>query len=272
MAREGNQGYLLARDALAYANTLFTLARYLSGNETDAEDLVQETYARALHAADRFTPGTNLKAWLFRILRNTFLSQARRRRSSPIVGGLDTVQPIHADAAADNWLRDDVELDRLRKVVADEIEQALLRLSEEAHGDPARSGGAHRGGGGRGAGVPGGHGEVSPFASARHPPAPAPGLRAMTAQFACADIRLRLLDYQRGTLVADEHDAVRAHLDACSACAHEDMAEATLSHVLERRLPEHPAPIALKRRLGAWWATASEPTPPAGRRRWVGRG
>ena len=53
-------------------------------------------------------------------------------------------------------------------------------------------------------GVPGGHGEVSPFASARHPPAPAPGLRAMTAQFACADIRLRLLDYQRGTLVADE--------------------------------------------------------------------
>jgi RNA polymerase sigma-70 factor (ECF subfamily) len=132
MAREGNQGYLLARDALAYADTLFTLARYLSGNETDAEDLVQETYARALHAADRFTPGTNLKAWLFRILRNTFLSQARRRRSSPIVGGLDTVQPIHADAAADNWLRDDVELDRLRKVVADEIEQALLRLSEEA--------------------------------------------------------------------------------------------------------------------------------------------
>jgi RNA polymerase sigma-70 factor, ECF subfamily len=98
----------------------------------DAADLVQETYARALHAADRFTPGTNLKAWLFRILRNTFLSQARRRRSSPIVGGLDTVQPIHADAAADNWLRDDVELDRLRKVVADEIEQALLRLSEEA--------------------------------------------------------------------------------------------------------------------------------------------
>jgi anti-sigma factor RsiW len=94
----------------------------------------------------------------------------------------------------------------------------------------------------------------------------------MTAQFACADIRLRLLDYQRGTLVADEHDAVRAHLDACSACAHEDVAEATLSHVLERRLPQHPAPIALKRRLGAWWATASEPTLPAGRRRRVGAG
>ena len=110
----GEPGYLLAQDALAYADTLFTLARYLSGNETDAEDLVQETYARALHAADRFRlaqtsrPSSSASSC-------TFLSQARRRRSSPIVGGLDTVQPIHADAAADNWLRDDVELDRLRK-------------------------------------------------------------------------------------------------------------------------------------------------------------
>jgi RNA polymerase sigma-70 factor, ECF subfamily len=132
MAREGHPGSPLGQDALAYADTLFNLARYLSGNETDAEDLVQETYARALRAADQFTPGTNLKAWLFRILRNTFLSQARRRRASPIVGGLDTVHPVHADTADDNWLRDDVELDRLRKVVADDIEQALRRLSEEA--------------------------------------------------------------------------------------------------------------------------------------------
>ena len=132
MAREGNRRVPLGQDALAYADTLFNLARYLSGNETDAEDLVQETYARALRAADQFTPGTNLKAWLFRILRNTFLSHARRRRTSPIVGGLDTVQPVHADAADDNWLRDDIELDRLRKVVADDIEQALGRLSEEA--------------------------------------------------------------------------------------------------------------------------------------------
>ena len=232
-----------ASDALAYADTLFNLARYLSGNETDAEDLVQETYARALRAADQFTPGTNLKAWLFRILRNTFISQARRRRTSPIVGGLDTVQPIHADAAADNWLRDDVELDRLRKVVADEIEQALLRLSEEARtvilldlegltevevaevlGCPVGT-------------------VKSRLSRARA------ALRrllqdygAMTAQLGCADVRLRLLDYQRGALAAAEHEAVRAHLDACSDCTHEDAAEAALSHVLERRLPQHPRP------------------------------
>jgi RNA polymerase sigma-70 factor (ECF subfamily) len=121
----------LGREALAYADTLHTLARYLTGNATDAEDLVQETYARALRAAGQFTPGTNLKAWLFRILRNTFISTYRRGRNDPLVGGLDTVDP-RIEARDERWLRDDVELDRLRSVVAEEIEEALMRLSEDA--------------------------------------------------------------------------------------------------------------------------------------------
>jgi RNA polymerase sigma-70 factor (ECF subfamily) len=123
----------LGRDALAYADALYNLARYLTGNEADAEDLVQETYTRALAGAAGFTRGTNLKAWLFRILRNTFISGYRRRRNDPVAGGLDTVTPSLADqAATDDWLRGDVELDRLRKVVADEIGNALMTLSEDA--------------------------------------------------------------------------------------------------------------------------------------------
>jgi len=122
----------LGREALAYVDTLHNLARYLTGNYTDAEDLVQETYARALAAAGQFTPGTNLKAWLFRILRNTFISQYRRQRNNPTIGGLDTVDPGGLGPAEEQWLRDDLELDRLRKVVAEEIEQALLTLSEDA--------------------------------------------------------------------------------------------------------------------------------------------
>ena len=122
----------LANQALAYVDVLHNLARYLTGNETDAEDLVQETYARALRAEHQFAPGTNLKAWLFRILRNTFLSSYRRRRNDPTVGGLDTVAAETDAATPSDWLLGDVELDRLRKVVADEIEAALMTLSEES--------------------------------------------------------------------------------------------------------------------------------------------
>ena len=122
----------LGDEALVYADKLYNLARYLTGNGSDAEDLVQETYTRALQAASQFTPGTNLEAWLFRILRNTFISAYRRRRNSPIEGGLDTVSPVHEDVRASEWLCGDRELDRLRSVVGDELERALMNLSDDA--------------------------------------------------------------------------------------------------------------------------------------------
>jgi anti-sigma factor RsiW len=78
----------------------------------------------------------------------------------------------------------------------------------------------------------------------------------------CAEVREHLLAYQSGRLEAPLHDAVRTHLDACAACAHEDAAERTLTDLLERRLPQHPAPIALKRRLALGWPSGSAP------RRW----
>ncbi len=122
----------LGREALAYADSLHNLARYLARNEADADDLVQETYARALRAAAQFAPGTNLKAWLFRILRNTFVDQYRRTRHDPTVGGLDTIDPVAQGPAQEEWLRDDLELDRLRSIVAEDLEKALRSLSEEA--------------------------------------------------------------------------------------------------------------------------------------------
>ena len=124
------RGAELGQDALAYIDSLHNLARYLTGNAADAEDLVQETYARALGAAEQFTPGTNLKAWLFRILRNGFISLYRRQRHDPLVGDLEPVESV-TEGSQDAWLRGDRELDRLRNVVAEEIEAALLALPEE---------------------------------------------------------------------------------------------------------------------------------------------
>ena len=96
----------------------------------EPQPTVQETYARAIKAAGQFTPGTNLKAWLFRILRNTFISRYRRERSNPVMGGLDTVMP--AVSAEERPFMDAVELDRLRKIVGAELEAALMALSEDA--------------------------------------------------------------------------------------------------------------------------------------------
>jgi RNA polymerase sigma-70 factor (ECF subfamily) len=131
MRHEGDGENPLGRDALAYADALYNLARYLTGSPVDAEDLVQETYALALRGAGQFTPGTNLKAWLFRILRNAFISSYRRRRRDPTVGGLDTVDRTAQGAVHEEWLRGDPELERLRKIVGEEIERALMALSEE---------------------------------------------------------------------------------------------------------------------------------------------
>ncbi len=119
------------RQALAHADALFNLARYLTGNAADGEDLVQETYARALGAAARFD-GRNLKAWLFKILRNTFIDLYRMQKKHPTRGGLDTIQPDVDGPIDADLLRDDIEIEQLRNVVASEIEAAIMTLSEDA--------------------------------------------------------------------------------------------------------------------------------------------
>jgi anti-sigma factor RsiW len=77
----------------------------------------------------------------------------------------------------------------------------------------------------------------------------------------CEDVRARLLDYQHGRLPAAAHGEVRAHLEGCADCTHADAVEGELTWVLERRLPQHPASVALKRRLAARWP-ASPPVAP----------
>jgi RNA polymerase sigma-70 factor (ECF subfamily) len=108
---------------------LFRLAYHLTGNHPDAEDLVQEAYARAFAADTQFEAGTNLKAWLFRILRNLHVDRYRRARQHP-ESSFDDEGDVSAEPQ--DLLRDDRELEQLRSVVADDIEAALRTLSPDA--------------------------------------------------------------------------------------------------------------------------------------------
>jgi RNA polymerase sigma-70 factor (ECF subfamily) len=114
---------------LPHAEALYNFARYLCRDAALAEDLVQDAFARALDAEAQFALGTNLKAWLFRILRNGFLDRRRRERKSPIELREVTED---TDDSRDVWLRGDIEIDRLRRLVASDIEAALARLSDDA--------------------------------------------------------------------------------------------------------------------------------------------
>ena len=118
-------------DPLAHADALYNLARYLTRDPGEAEDLVQETYARALQARERYAPGSDLRAWLYRILRNAFLDRRRRERRNPTESGYDTVAESGL-AAEEAPLRGDIELERMRRLVGEEIEQALLSLGADA--------------------------------------------------------------------------------------------------------------------------------------------
>src|ERR687887_278837 len=78
-------------EALSFIDALYRTALRMTRSEADAEDLVQETYIKAFRFRDQFTPGTNLKAWLFRILTNTFINEYRKRARTPETTELDDV-------------------------------------------------------------------------------------------------------------------------------------------------------------------------------------
>jgi RNA polymerase sigma-70 factor (ECF subfamily) len=122
----------LPREALGHLDALYRLARHLSGNDDDAQDLVQETYARALGKHAQFVPGSIVRAWLFRILRNLHIDGWRRAKGSPERERLGDEEPPDAPGADREALRGDEELQRLRGVVAEDIEAALRKLSSDA--------------------------------------------------------------------------------------------------------------------------------------------
>lgn len=86
----------LESEALAFLDSLYATALKLTRNPADAEDLVQDTYLKAFRFADRFTPGTNLKAWLFTILYNTYRNARRSAARDLVTADSEIVEQAHA--------------------------------------------------------------------------------------------------------------------------------------------------------------------------------
>jgi RNA polymerase sigma-70 factor (ECF subfamily) len=84
-----------AEQAMEYAPQLYSAALRMTRNQADAEDLVQETYLRAFRSFDTFTQGTNLRAWLFRILTNAYINRYRAKQRRPIETDLDDVEDLY---------------------------------------------------------------------------------------------------------------------------------------------------------------------------------
>jgi RNA polymerase sigma-70 factor (ECF subfamily) len=115
-------------EALEAVDSLYRTALRLTRVQADAEDLVQETYLKAFRAADRFEPGTNLRAWLFTILHNTARNRARDRAKDAITYDSDTVERA-ADAPL-HGIADTPETLLLRETLAPELQADIDELPE----------------------------------------------------------------------------------------------------------------------------------------------
>jgi RNA polymerase sigma-70 factor (ECF subfamily) len=120
IAAEARDRVRFEEEALALSDQVFRVARHLAGSREDAEELVQETYARAFRSWRSFTPGTNLRAWLLRILTNLNIDRGRRSQRAP------QTTPLEAN---DYYLYD--KLAESDGSIAPDEERVVERLSQD---------------------------------------------------------------------------------------------------------------------------------------------
>ncbi|MBT8161072.1 sigma-70 family RNA polymerase sigma factor [Arthrobacter sp. GN70] len=121
------------RDAMQYVDQLYSAAMRMARNPSDAEDLVQEAYTKAFSAFHQYKPGTNLKAWLYRILTNTYINLYRKRQREPLQSNSDTIedwQLARAESHSSTGLRS-AEAEALDHLPDSDVKRALQSIPEE---------------------------------------------------------------------------------------------------------------------------------------------
>jgi RNA polymerase sigma-70 factor (ECF subfamily) len=120
-------------EAIQYLDQLYAAAMRITRNPADAEDLVQETYTKAFANFHQYQPGTNLKAWMHRILTNTYINDYRKKQRAPLQADSDEVedwQIMRAASHESSGLRS-AELEALDRLTDDRVKQAMAMLPDE---------------------------------------------------------------------------------------------------------------------------------------------
>ena len=121
------------RDALQYLDQLYSAALRMTRNPSDAEDLVQETFTKAFASFHQYEPGTNLKAWLYRILTNAYINTYRKKQREPLQAQTDEIedwQIARAGSHTSSGLRS-AEAEALDRLPDSDVKNALQQIPEE---------------------------------------------------------------------------------------------------------------------------------------------
>ncbi|MEE2038737.1 sigma-70 family RNA polymerase sigma factor [Nocardiopsis sp. CT-R113] len=121
------------RDVLPFLDQLYSAALRMTRNPADAEDLVQETFAKAFGSFHQFKQGTNLKAWLYRILTNTFINSYRKKQREPKQAGTEDVEDWQLAQAASHTAAGlkSAEAEALEHLPDSDVKRALQELPED---------------------------------------------------------------------------------------------------------------------------------------------
>jgi RNA polymerase sigma-70 factor (ECF subfamily) len=119
------------REAIPHMDALYNFAFKMTGDSDDANDLVQETYMRAFRFFDKFEKGTNCKAWLFRIMKNTFINVYRKESKSPEKVDYEEIENFYENIKASNTDDAHLEKDIYDNLLDDELTEAISTLPED---------------------------------------------------------------------------------------------------------------------------------------------
>jgi RNA polymerase sigma factor (sigma-70 family) len=114
---------------LPHIDSMYNFAFRLTFDEDDAKDLVQETYLKAFRFIDSFQEGTNAKAWLFRILKNSFINDFRKKSKEPSKVDYQEVETFYNSDEVDEAITTDLRVDTVQAMIGDEVSNALNDLA-----------------------------------------------------------------------------------------------------------------------------------------------